>query len=284
MHSIITMKYPRLIYFSAILTIVSIKWSHAQHSIIQSTETILSRSMGSSILSLIQNGSYLNNPAHLAFLVTNSFSIQGGNYYLIPSLNHSAIHSGVKLSGNDGLTILASMDGSPEFREMLIGIGYGRKIVKNTSVGLRINYIQQNQIEFDDLKALSFDIGIQTKLVKNIWIGFQTKNTIPIKINKHLILPSFYSLGLLYEVNEFFKITTAVQADQEYSPKINIGLLYQVYPKLSLQVGLKTDNISWTTGFSYEWNTHFWIDASMEYQLVLGLSPGIGIHYKWLKS
>jgi len=240
-------------------------------------------SMGNASVTLQDVFSAQNNPAALAFVEGITAGLSTQNYFLVEggiAAHHGVFSLPFKEQGVFGASI--NYFGDNTFNQTQIGIGYGRKLAENVSLGLQLDYVGTKTIEVGSGSAFTFDIGILYKPTKNLTIGAKAFN--PIRAKTGLVyeeeLPAIINVGIAYQPS--IKIFICLEAEQTIQDDLRAkgGIEYHIAEQLYLRGGYISNPSMFTTGLGVKIK-ELKLDLSAQFHQQLGLTPGFGLSYKF---
>ncbi len=240
-------------------------------------------SMGNASVTLEDVYSVQNNQAVLAFIEDAAVGISTQNFYLLEgSLN---THYGVAAlptnkAGVFGLS--ANYAGDNTFNQTKIGIAYGRKLAENVGIGVQLDYVGTKTETVGSGAAFTFDIGILYKPVKNLSIGAKVFNPIRAKTGMDYIeeIPAIINVGLAYKPSA--KVTICLEGEQNLQDDLRFkaGAEYNIIDQLYLRGGYLSNPSMLTAGIGIKIKS-LNLDFSSQFHQQLGLTPGVGISYRF---
>lgn len=244
----------------------------------QSTSKALSLGGISTVL-LDRNNLFLN-PAGLASLENIEILAVTEQYYLLDGINKSGV--GVVLPigfGAFGMTV--ANFGFSEFKQQKLGLTYARKLMDKISIGAQFNYFQTRIPEYGSAGKISFEIGLQANLTKDLIIGTYILNPQENENTSVAELPTIFRAGISYLVSK--KIMTAIELEKDidFPLRIKYGVEYKLKEKFILRTGFSSRPANFHLGFGIQFNNHLIIDIGNIYDQTLGLTPAASIGYSF---
>lgn len=268
-----------MIVFAFVITFLFSSNILSQHSVLSTAQSAASRGAGQTGICQWTSNSAILNPGQLAFIETNMIQLESHNYFLIKGLFCNSIHSYFPIQNHSGFGIHCLTDGSHEFKDVLISGSFGKKLNPTTGLGISLGYITTKTSESSPLQNFYFDIGLQTKLLPRLLIGFVIQNPIPIKFKNFFPYPSIYKFGLNYRVNSSLDVLTEVHKIGILPFSTNFGFIYSPMNILSVFCGINTLGPIYSFGLELKINKKIQISSSIEYHLRLSISPSMGVLY-----
>ncbi|MFI5172829.1 MAG: hypothetical protein ACHQFW_10585 [Chitinophagales bacterium] len=224
-----------------------------------------------------------NNQAGLAFVENISAGISTQNLYLVEggiNSHYGVFAMPIKKQGAFGLSL--NYFGDNTFNQSKIGIGYGRKLAENVSVGIQLDYVGTKTIETGSGAAFTFDVGILYKPVSSLSVGAKVFNPIRAKtgLDYNEALPSIINIGLAYLPSEKITICAEGELNVEDNLRTKFGLEYHIVEQLFLRGGYISNPSMYTFGVGVMIK-ELKIDISSQFHQQLGMSPGLGLSYSF---
>ncbi len=224
-----------------------------------------------------------NNPSALAFVEDITAGLSTQNFFLVEGgigAHHGVFALPFKEQGVFGASV--NYFGDNTFNQTQIGIGYGRKLAENVSLGIQLDYIGTKTIEVGSGSAFTFDIGILYKPVKSLSIGAKAFN--PIRAKTGLAyeeeLPAIINVGVAYQPSE--KLLLCFEGEQTINDDLRAkgGIEYHIAEQLYLRGGYISNPSMFTSGIGVVIKA-LKLDLSAQFHQQLGLTPGLGMSYKF---
>lgn len=171
--------------------------------------------------------------------------------------------------------------GFSAYNEQKIGLAYGKQLGKKLALGIQLNYFRSYiGAEYGSAQAVSFEIGIYSKLSQTLELGAHIFNPIGIEIGKNNpeTIPIAFQLGLLYHVDKRLILATEVEKILEYHEIYKFGLEYMITKRFSARTGFSTAPTLFTFGFGLNMKD-FLFDIGMGFHQTLGFTPKISLQY-----
>ncbi len=238
-------------------------------------------SMGNAGVTLQDVYSAQNNQAGLAFIEMITVGISTENYFLVDggiNAHYGVFALPIKDQGVFGVSL--NYVGDNTFNQSKIGIGYGRKLAENVSIGLQLEYVGTKTIEAGSGAAFTFDIGILYKPAKSLTIGAKAFN--PIRVNTGLDyaeeLPALINVGLAYQPSEKIMMCAEGELNINDDLRAKFGIEYHIVEQLYLRSGYISNPSMYTFGIGVKIK-ELKIDISSQFHQQLGMTPGLGLSY-----
>jgi len=250
--------------------------AYSQH--IQSNAGGRSAGMANTSVVLTDFWSIYNNQAGLGFVNKISAGIFHHSGY-IKEQNLQGI--GVAIPTKTG-TIAATYNyyGYTNYNEQQVGLAFGRTFTEYFAAGIKLNYLHsQISGEYGSSDAVTFEVGILSQPIKNLFIGAHVYNPSRSEMGTEKI-PTIYKLGISYLFSN--KVLLAIETENELDQNaiFKAGIDYQLIEFVSLQTGISTipPNYSFGAGFHYSgFNLHI---GFVNHQ-TLGFTPSFSVSYEF---
>ncbi len=142
--------------------------------------------------------------------------------------------------------------GDQLYSEQIISAGYGNQF-GNTSLGVKLNYIQYRTDVTGTKSGFSIDFGGVTQITPQLFIGAYLTNLTQSSLNTsdNEPLPTILIAGIGFRPDKNILISTEIEKDLDYKPTWKTGFEYQVYKKISFRTGysLYPSALFFGTGF-----------------------------------
>jgi len=233
--------------------------------------------MGNASVCFDDAQSVFTNQAGMAFLNHNSFTAFGQSRFVSTGINGfnggAVIHT---RSGNFGLQL--GYFGIPSFNEQKIGLAYGRKLAKEFSIGVQVNYLSSSIEELGNASSFNVEAGFLAYPIENLTVGAHVYNPIPQKINSIDYHPSLIRVGLAYVFSEKLLISAQGDKDTENPLQFRAGLEYNLVQALDFRLGIQTQPSQMAFGLGLKVQ-NIQLDFASQYHRQLGFTPAFGITY-----
>lgn len=243
------------------------------------------RAMGMGNISVVGIGfhSLYNNQAALAYhgKMTAAIDYDQG-FFVDHSLSIKA--AGFALPTKFGsLGLSMKYFGYQLYNEQKIGLAYGRTLGEYLALGVQLDYFRTfigNQ--YGSAQAVSFEIGIYSKLSEQLELGAHIFNPIGMQIGHQIKedIPIAFKLGLLYHVID--ELLLAVEAEKILDQKTSykFGLQYRIGKHFVARTGIASQPLLYTFGMGLIWNQLI-LDIGTAYHQSLGFSPRISLQFNF---
>ncbi|MFZ1255707.1 MAG: hypothetical protein WAR77_05105 [Saprospiraceae bacterium] len=219
----------------------------------------------------------LMNPAHLGSLKTINFQFESYNYFLVNGIFETSFNMSLPIKKASGIGFEMAVDGSNELKDLLFLISYGKKLNEKTNLGISAGYIHTQTPESNDLMNITYAVGLQTKLLPNLLVGFVIKNPLPIQSKSLYAYPAVFKFGFNYQVNETFHILVEIQKHGILKQTLHFGFIYTPIYGRAVICGINTSGPMYSFAFQLQLRKRYQMTSAIEYHIPLGMSPSIGL-------
>jgi hypothetical protein len=252
------------------------------------THSISSRyqSMGNASVALRDEQSLMSNPAGLMGTQKISFTLQSAWLYGVNDLKPVSVGAVIpNPSGTFGL--LLNHLGFENLQENTLGLSYARRFSDKLDAGIGLKYANYKINTYGSKGVLGFDIGFNTLIFKDFYLGFHAQNPIPTQSNDVsnsanipvMASSSIFRLGLSYRVNNLVLLNTEVKKDLSYPAAFRFGLEYKPIEKIAFRGGFETQPVKIAFGMGYIISNTLSVDMAISSHSVLGVTPSLSINY-----
>ena len=241
------------------------------------------RSFGMGNIGVVGTGfnSVYNNQAALAYY---TFMAAGINYDQGFFADHSLSHKAAAFilptkAGAFGLNI--NYFGYAAYNEQKIGLAYGKQLGEKLALGVQLNYFRSYiGADYGSAQAVSFEIGIYSKLTQNIELGAHIFNPIGMEIGQNNLeaIPIAFQFGLLYHVDKNLILLTEVEKILQQKESYKFGLEYTITKHFRARTGLATAPTLFTFGFGLQMK-NLLLDIGLGFHQTLGFTPKISLQF-----
>ncbi len=263
-----------IVGFSIIIQLLLIQNTKAQFN--YTTAGARSSGMANTSVTLTDFWSIYNNQAGLGYLqhiTVGAFHRSG----FISEQNSQGI--GIAVPTKTG-TLAATFDyyGFSAYNEMQAGLAFGRTFTEYFSAGIKLNYLHtQIAGEYGTADAVTFEVGILSQPIENLFIGASVYNPSRSKMGSEPI-PTIYEAGIGYLFSEKAFLAIETEKDIDQRAIFKAGIDYQLIDLVSIQAGISTNpsNYSFGIGIHYsDINLHI---GFLKHQ-TLGFTPSFSLSY-----
>ena len=272
-------KYLKLLFF--LFTAFS---TYAQNGLPQNAGA-RGAAMGNAAICFDDINSAFANQAGLAFVNDVSFSAYGERRFMAEGLNSYLFAAALPFDkiGTFGLAI--NYFGFSDYNEQKIGLNYARKLAKNFSMGVQLDYLGTRIPNYGVAHSVTVELGILAKLNEKVRLGAHVYNPVNAKIGPDDRLPTLFSLGLSYEPSKKVLLSAQLDKDIYNHPFVGrFGLEYRPIDAFYIRAGVSAAALaqaSFGIGVNLE---QLKIDFASSYHQVLGFTPAFSLSYSIQKK
>lgn len=172
--------------------------------------------------------------------------------------------------------------GFDQYGEYQISFNYAKKLSKNISLGLRFNSYTLHIAEYGNKFTANADISAMYKISNHTTLGFNLINPYPVLFTDENRLPTIIQFGFKYKISDQLEVASEIEKHIDHELLLKIGLDYKIMKKFELYGGYRNDLnkfADYSFGFGYDINNILHVDAAIQYDLTLGVSPSITVIY-----
>lgn len=226
--------------------------------------------------------SLFSNQAGLAHIETPTFLAFSEQRFALNEIRSIAAGLAYPFdSGVFGLSV--QYFGFENYNEQKVGVNYARKLAEKVSLGAQVNYLNFRIPEYGNSGFVSFEIGLQAEIYKDVFLGAHLANPIGQEVVADEELPTVFRVGLSYSPGKKVNLNIETEKDLDFALRIKTGIEYLPIEALALRIGFANNPSSISFGIGYSIKDKLRIDVGTQYHQVLGFSPGIGIVYQLKK-
>ncbi len=174
--------------------------------------------------------------------------------------------------------VSATNFGDKRYSEQRAGLAYARKLGKNLALGAQFDYIGTRIAEYESTASLTFEVGMQARVLKKIRLGAHIFSPMRVKLNAIDYIPTILSLGVGYEANKKLLLTGGFEQDLRNQPVGRVGVDYKIVEALSIRAGVSTNPAQSSFGIGLNIKP-VQIDIAAQYHPILGFTPSISLLY-----
>lgn len=165
------------------------------------------------------------------------------------------------------------------YGENKLGVAYARRLSSKFNFGVQLDYLHLKINEYGSTNLLTFEIGCNTLIVKDLVLSAYIYNPLSVRLNEVERTPSVFRLGLNYSLNSKVLVCLETEKDIHFPASFKFGLAYKAVESLTLRCGFRTAPSIFSFGFGYVINQHFTADMALTNHPYLGMSPALCLNY-----
>jgi hypothetical protein len=223
--------------------------------------------------------SAFSNQAGLAMMDDTQFgaAIFAERRFFLAEMQHTGFAAALPTKSGT-FAVSATNFGDKRYSEQRAGLAYARKLGKNLAIGAQFDYIGTRIAEYSNTASLTFEVGMQAKVLQKFRLGAHIFSPIRVKINEIDYIPTVLSLGAAFEANKNLLITGGFEQNLRNEPIGRVGVDYKIIDALSLRAGVSTNPTKSSFGIGLHLKP-FQIDIAAQYHPILGFTPSISLLY-----
>ncbi len=173
------------------------------------------------------------------------------------------------------------------YTESKYGVGFSRLFGKTVMAGMQLNYLNTfiGDNVYGSHSTIAIETGFIVEVVKDLKLGMHVFNPTRSKMAQYNNerVPTILKLGMQYTFSNNVFTTIEVEKDLANKPVLKFGAEYHIVKELYLRGGLSTKPTLNAAGFGIELKK-FNIDFAAAFHPQLGISPQIGLRYRFEKN
>jgi hypothetical protein len=242
-----------------------------------------SSGLSNASVTLSDGWSTFHNQAGLAYLNATVVGLHFENKYMIREFSTKAGFLAIPFKPG---TIAASCRyfGNSKFYESKIGLAYGRKFSESFAVGIQIDYLQTHIAEgYGNYNAVAAEIGLMTRPLKNLFVGFHVFNPANYVKQKSLPeekIPTIVRFGLKYSFDGKALLLFETEKDIDQKPVFKGGIEIEMLHKLFLRGGYASVFNQYSFGLGYKFKGII-ADIAFSRHYILGFTPHASLGYEF---
>ena len=179
---------------------------------------------------------------------------------------------------NNAFAVSIVKYGFEDYSEQKLALGYARNLFTHLSIGANFNAISYDINQFGNKTLLTVDVGLHSKINRQLSLAFQMNNPIVVSLNELNDLPSRMAFACVYTPS--LKISTIFEFEKVIDRDIaaKVGLQYTLIQQLQVRLGYDITRSLVGIGFSLGFSD-FKVAGAMSYNSFLGNTPAINIQY-----
>lgn len=223
----------------------------------------------------------LYNQAGLAGLESLSFVAASERKFNLTQLTAVSLGLAIPVQKIGTFGILVSNYGDDIYSEQKVGVSYARLLAKHTSIGAQIDFFNTRIDQFGNAGLFTFELGMKTRLVEGLNLGFHIFSPAQIKLTDEENLLTRARLGLKYTPSDKVELQAEVDQYIDFETIFRFGLAYNLSEVFSVRAGYFVGQFAgaYSVGLGYDWKDLIKIEIGYAIHEILGGTPGISIIY-----
>ncbi|MEX1189368.1 MAG: hypothetical protein WED33_08925 [Bacteroidia bacterium] len=224
-----------------------------------------------------------HNQAGLGFIKEFSAGAYYESRYLLPELALGGAVIAAPLKNNKGTFGFSFRNfGYQLYSESKLGLGFGRALNDQLSIGVQLNYHQVRIADvYGNRSVVTAEAGIQYKVANKLTLGAHVFNPNRSKLTDLDAdrLPAVIRLGLQYEFSKSLFLVAETEKDT-YNPAVfRGGIEYRIAEIFYLRAGFSTNPFANSFGFGLLLK-RLKLDFAGNFHPVLGFTPQTSLTYQ----
>ena len=237
-----------------------------------------SLSMGGASVGFQNEQAIFHNPAGLVGVTKSSALLTSEIKFGVKDLK--PIGTAFVLPTSSGVLGFSFQNYSFEtYRESKLGVAYARRLSSKFNIGIQLDYLRLNMNEYGSTNLLTFEIGCNTLISKDLVLSAYVFNPVSVRLNEEERTPSVFRLGLGYTLNPKVLICLETEKDVDFPASFKFGLAYKAVESVTLRCGFRTSPSVFSFGFGYLFKQHFTADVALTNHPYLGMTPALSLSY-----
>ena len=243
------------------------------------------RSIGMGNIGVVGTGfnSVYNNQAALAYFTHIAAGIDYDQGYFADKSLSTKSGAFIMPTGAGVFGLSMNYFGYSSYNEQKIGLAYGKTLGKHLAIGVQMDYFRTYiGGDYGNAQAVSFEIGLYSKLSESLELGAHIFNPIGMEIGDQNPepIPVGFQLGLLYHVDKNLILATEVEKILDQKESYKFGLEYIIAERFMVRTGLATSPTLFTFGFGLNMK-NFIFDIGTGFHQTLGFTPRISLQFNF---
>lgn len=239
-----------------------------------------STGVGNASVTFFDLWSIHHNQAGLAGLDSLAVGIYYQNRFLVNELSLKGAAVAIPI-GPGTIGVSYNNFGYSQYSESKFALAYAMRFGPSLRAGVQLDYLQTKIGEgYGSQGAVAAEVGIQAKLIEDLWLGAHVYNVNRAKIGDYgnERIPTILRLGLSYTFSKKLILAAETEKDIDLPASYKFGVEYQAIPQLALRGGVSTASTTAYAGIGIQLQ-RFRIDIASSIHQTLGASPEIALTY-----
>ena len=223
--------------------------------------------------------SLFNNQSASAFLEKKEVGVFSENRYITHELTTFGFLAALPTKlGTLGFSL--SRFGYSSFNQTLLGASFGKKLSRDFSLGLRINYFDTQIRGFESKGIVYGELSLLSKVTDKITLGAHILNPTRPELGeaRNQKTPAVFKVGVSYGEQEHYRLFFDLNKNIEEDFNAKVGVEYFLLNALALRAGVNTEPSQFFGGIGVN-REQLAIDFSTAYLNNLGFTPSISVNY-----
>lgn len=235
--------------------------------------------MGNATVMRYDLWSAFHNQAGLAHLQTMNAGFYYESRFTMKELGMQAFTFALPTSTGTFAASFANY-GYSKYFEQQAGLAYAKAFGDKFSAGIQFDYLRTFIAEYDEKSNFTFELGIISEPIDNLFIGAHVYNPIITSLTSdgYDKIPTILRIGVGYNINDKAFLCLETEKDIDEKTSIKVGLEWKLIENLMLRGGIGNNPLNSSFGIGYR-HKKLTTDIAFTYHPILGATPHIGISY-----
>lgn len=222
--------------------------------------------------------SALNNQGGLGYLESFQAGVFAEQRFW--NLGIATYAAAVALPTSTGTFALsAATFGYALYRDVRLGLGFGRSLGPRFSVGVQVDYLGTSVAEYGSASSVVVEAGILAKVSGRVMLGAHVFNPTRASIGAtDERVPSLLTVGVAYESSDKVMLTAEMEKDILHAPNFRAGLQMRITDNVIMRGGFQSTHAMITFGIGIGFSK-LQVDLANAVHTYLGSSPMVSVVY-----
>lgn len=241
-----------------------------------------SMGLGGVSVALADGFALFNNPSALPVLDHSGICLAVQNRFWVSDLNVFQGAGHFKLNSNQHLGIGLTSMGIDGFSENHLTAGYGFKIIRPFSAGIRLNLTHYQLAERGSLFVPHADIGARYAVSQTFAVSMMYFNPFQIRRIRQYdeYFPGGIGLGFSHEVGSNLWLFTEISKVERSPVQYRFGIEWKWIEHLWIRSGYSHTNSAFSLGLGVAWKSLL-VNVSFMHMALPGGTSGVDFSYQW---
>lgn len=181
-------------------------------------------------------------------------------------------------------TLAARTHGFEDFRETVLGIGFGRSVplsaTRNLHAGAALRATTVSIPTFGSATALGLSLGVIAEVVPGVHLGAHALNLNRPQLSDADPLETRLDAGLAWTAHPRARLLLAASKDADFPLSLRGGVEVLPVEALALRAGFATEPTRFSAGVGWRF-AMIRADVAVELHEVLGMTPAFEVGVRW---
>lgn len=263
---------------TALIIYIALCTSYSQNGV-QNLGGAITNGIGQAGVTLENISALYTNQAGTAFLEGWAVDVSADRRFGLAELTTFSFAAATSLNiGTVGISV--GQYGFDALSEQKIGLSYARLLNTKVALSGQVDMLGFKIDQFGNTYSFTTEIGLYTKLSRQVHLAAHIFNPTSTKINDNEELDTRMKIGMKYIPSTKLKVYTEAEKIIDREIQIKLGAEYRAVNNLDLMAGANLNIQSFHFGFKYLIQDQFTIAAAFSFNnSQLGNSPGVSTQY-----